>query len=66
MYLVGDRINLPSSSGRDTRGKIELVEEQPDGSLAYVVNTDDGEIVVRYSDDDDAISLIDDITVDFN
>lgn len=66
MYLVGDRISLPSPSGGDVLGTIALVEEQLDGNLAYVINTDNDEIVVRYSDSDDEISLVDDITVDFN
>lgn len=66
MYLVGDRINLPSPSGGDVLGTVALVEEQVGGNVAYVVNTDDNMIVIRLSEDEQETSFIDDITVDFN
>lgn len=66
MYLVGDRINLPSPLGGDVNGTISIIEEQIDGGLAYVINTDDGQIAIRYSEDDHEISFINNIEVDFN
>lgn len=66
MYLVGDRINLPSPFGKNVTGTVELIEEQNDGSVDYVVNTDDNNIVIRFSEDDAETSFIDNITVDFN
>lgn len=65
MYLVGDTVNLPSSVGLTITGMIELVEEQPDGSLSYVINTEDG-ISIRNSNDDEEMSIVDDISVDFS
>lgn len=66
MYLVGDRIKLPSTIGSEVSGTIALVEEHLDGNLTYVINTDDNMIVIRSSDDDAETSFIDNITVDFN
>ena len=66
MYLVGDRINFPSPHGGTESGKIELIEEHLDNSISYVINSDDGHIVLRNSEDDAEMSLIDNITLDFS
>lgn len=65
MYLVGDRILLPSPYGGDVCGTVSLVEEQPDGSLAYVVNGDNSEIFLRYSSEDHETSFVNNIDLDF-
>lgn len=65
MYLVGDKVNIPSSTGLAVTGKIELVEEQTDGSIGYVINTDEG-IVIRNSNDDADMSLVNHPELDFS
>lgn len=65
MYLVGDRIKFPSPQGREICGEVALVEEQPDFSYSYVINTDDDGIVIRNSEDDHEVSLVNDPVLDF-
>ena len=66
MYLVGDRVKFPSSTGGEAVGEIELVEEQLDGSYSYVINTDDNGIALRNSDNDVEMTLLNDPELDFN
>ena len=65
MYLSGDVIKFPSPHGGEVQGKIELIEESIDGSINYVINTDDG-IVIRNSEDDHETELISQIDLDFS
>lgn len=65
MYLVGDVVKFPSSSGKETSGEIVLVEEQLDLSYSYVINTDDA-ISIRNSAEDAEMSLLNHPDLDFN
>lgn len=65
MYLVGDRVKFPSSTGGEACGEIGLVEEQLDGSYSYVIDTDDNGIALRNSENDDEMTLINDPVLDF-
>lgn len=65
MYLVGDIVKFPSSYGKEISGKIVLVEEQPDFSYSYVINSDEDGVVIRNSEDDAEMSLINDPVLDF-
>ncbi len=64
MFLVGDKVNFPSPHGDVITGKIDLVEEQLDGSVTYVINSDEG-IALRNSNSDEDMTFIDDITTEF-
>ena len=66
MYLVGDRVKFPSSTGKETSGEIVLVEEQLDFSYSYVINSDEDGIVIRNSEHDHEMSLVNDPVLDFS
>lgn len=65
MYLVGDKVKFPSSTGGEAFGEIVLVEEQLDNSISYVINTYDNGIALRNSDRDDEMSFLNDPELDF-
>ena len=65
MYLLGDRVKFPSSQGKETCGTVLLIEEQLDFSYSYVIDSDDVGIVIRNSEDDSEMSLLNNPVLDF-
>ena len=66
MYLVGDRVNIPNPIGGEINGTVTAIDEQINGNIAYVVETDDHQLVVRFSEDDQETSFVDNISLAFS
>lgn len=67
MFLVGDRILIPSPNGGQVAGTVELIDQKPfETTVNYVINTDDCEIVIRSSEDDNEVTFLNNAELDFS
>ena len=66
MYLVGDRVTIPNPLGGEINGTIAVIDEQINGNIAYIIETDDNQAIVRFSEDDQETSFVDNISLAFS
>jgi hypothetical protein len=64
MYLVGDRVEMPTVIG-SVYGTVSRINESPHGEMTYWIDSDDGTVLLPMSNDEEMFQLIDDLSCAF-